>query len=115
MSDYKRTVKAALAETKGKFALAEALALDIPKQQGKDGVHMALCDAREAIIAAGGEPKAVGTLGNYRKTALHFARLRAKSGFQWVDGVSFTAHVAAQEAGMSVIDFKALATLGSSP
>lgn len=105
MSRYDRSVNAALSETASKFKLAEALALDIPAQQGKEGVTSQLEEIREAIIEAGGEPRAVNTLSNYRKTALHFDRNAGE--VEWAEGYSFTAHMDAYYTGIHPDQFRA--------
>ncbi len=106
---YNRTVKAALAETKSKFKLAEALATDIPAKSagrnraGTGPIVAELNEARDAIIAAGGEPRAVETMDRYRKTAIW---VQDESGtFRWVPGLSFTAHVEACSAGLKFASF----------
>lgn len=105
---YDRIVSAALAETKSKFALAEALALDIPPQRGRDAdTYRRLADAREAIVAAGGEDRDVETLANYRRTA-QWVMLATSPGFRWFPGTSFSAHNEARRVGMSYKDFAAL-------
>ena len=81
---YTRTIKAALAETKGTFAIAEALALDIPKAQGQTGVKDELIKVRAAIIKVGAEPRSVDVLSKMRLVALHFSPNGAKA--EWVDG-----------------------------
>lgn len=110
---YERTVTAALSETRGKFALAEALAQDIPpRPQGSRDYETSVTDylaqARQAIIDAGGEPRAVDTLLKYRNTALWVATSTANgTSFEWVPGCSFTAHNEARETGLSYDDFAA--------
>lgn len=113
MNDYSRTVSAALAETGSKFKLAEALALDIPsRQRGRHGADVTdvseyMEAARRAILDAGGEPKAVRTLTNYRTIAL-WVKDPVKGNFRWISGASFTAHREACGAGMSYDDFVAM-------
>ena len=104
---YERVVAAAVAETTSKFKLAEALALDIPpRTAGRPGadadasVEEYLNEAREAIIAAGGEPRTTNTLRDYRLTALWNRGVNA-SIFRWVPGLSFTSHNEARKAGLS--------------
>ena len=113
MSKYKKTVAAAVSETRSKFALAEALATEIPPQQGRRNdlsggakVSGHLADARQAIIDAGGEPRAVATLDGYRLTALWTSGGTARS-FAWVAGYSFTAHNEARKAGIPFDEFAA--------
>jgi hypothetical protein len=106
---FERTIAAALAETKNKFALAEALATEIPARRdwrahGDDEVSAQLAEAREAIVAAGGEPRAVETLSAYRRTAL-WVRSDVTQLFNWVDGASFSAHDEARRFGISHEDF----------
>jgi len=96
MSRYDRSVNAAMRETASKFKLAEALALDIPADVG--GAGEKIDEAREAIIEAGGEPRANKTLADYRLTAIHF-----QDG--WAVGSSFASHNAARVAGISPDDF----------
>ncbi len=112
---YGRVVTAALAETRSKFELAEALALDIPpRPQGgsvdnDQSVREYLAEAREVIIVAGGEPRAVETLREYRKTALWVESGRDfPPTFAWVQGVSFSAHDEARKTGLSYEDFAAM-------
>lgn len=105
MGNYDRSVNAALSESASKFALAEALALDIPAQQGKAGVLEALTEVSEAIIEAGGEPKAPRTLGEYRLTALHFTGKTRE--VEWADGYSYTAHREAWANGIHPDQFRA--------
>lgn len=116
---YEKTIAAALTETKSKFALAEALALDVPPRsrggsaEDEQSVIAYVTEARDAIVAAGGEDRAVGTLSNYRMTALW---AESSDGsvrtFRWVDGVSFTAHNEARMAGESHAQFVARAAAG---
>lgn len=105
MGSYDRTVAAALRESSGLKDLAAALALDIPKQQGVDGVDDQLKQVRLEIINAGGEPREVGTLAKYRRVALHFRRTASE--VEWVDGYSYTAHEEAYLTGMSADEFRA--------
>lgn len=111
MAGYGRVVSAALAETRSKFALAEALALDIPPRRPGPSEDAAiseyLADARRAIIDAGGEERSVGTLANYRFTALWVSDVNVTN-FEWVEGASFTAHQEARQAGMTVDEFAAM-------
>lgn len=104
MSTYTRIVNAAIGETRSKFALAAALALDIPPRGTTIGFRLE--EARQAIIKAGGEPRNIKTLGEYRLTAL-WVQNRTSSGtvFRWVSGMSFTAHSEARAAGLSYDDF----------
>lgn len=104
---YENTVKAALSETKSKFALAEALATDIPAKAEGDKLHVRdeLIKARQAVIDAGGEPKSVETLDQYRKTALWVSAVNSR--FSWVGGYSFTAHNEARMAGIAFEDYQA--------
>jgi|SRR5262245_44713528 len=112
---YERVVTAALAETQSKFRLAEALALDIPpRRRGgsvEDGEKITphLERARQAIINAGGEERAVGTFRDYRLTALWVAESSGgnPTTFHWVPGASFTAHDEARHRGIAYADFAA--------
>jgi hypothetical protein len=108
---YPKSVAAALAETHSKFALAEALANEIPPENGRGNTTVtdALIAARDEIIEAGGEPRSVSTLERYRATARWVAENRTGSGtvFAWVPGVSFTSHREAMEAGTSLAAFSA--------
>lgn len=90
---FPKTIAAALAETQSKFALAEAIALEIPASvQGVSNNLNAELDAmRDEIIEAGGEARAIPTLARYRETAL-WVQTFASEGFPWVEGTSFTAH-----------------------
>ena len=115
MKDYDRTVAAALSETRSKFALAEALALDIPpRRQGRGcnddvSVTTRLDKARQAIIDAGGEPKSVPTLAQYRETAIWvMSKFGVNTKFGWVEGASFTAHNEARRLPMSLAEFTTL-------
>lgn len=107
---YDRTVSAALAETKSKFGLAEALALDIPPRRSGPSedatISEYLTEARQAIIDNGGEPHSVGTFAHYRKTAL-WVQDGDVPNFHWVRGTSFTAHNEARLAGLSYEEFVA--------
>lgn len=107
---YPETVKAALSETRSKFALAEALATEIPpRHRGPSeeaNIPVLLAEAREAVIAAGGEPKAIETLREYRLAALWVCG-GSPTNFSWVPGLSFTAHSEARRAGISYEDFTA--------
>lgn len=112
-SQYDRTITAALSETQSKFAIAEALALDIPAEKrgptppDELGVKQRLEAARVAILDAGGEPRTVETLYNYRRTALWVFDFKVKN-FLWVTGASFTAHKEAMLTGLSYDAFCAL-------
>lgn len=109
---YERTVEAALAETKSKFALAEALALDIPPRgrvrhsDGDKTVATYIEEARERILAAGGEARHVKTLEAYRETAL-WTTQDVLGDFHWVEGKSYSAHYEAYRSGIPFADFAA--------
>jgi hypothetical protein len=114
---YSKVVKAATAETRSKFGLAEALALDIPPrhpgpQVEDEPVDVYLNEAREAITAAGGEPRTIATLKEYRCTALWVAGGGVSgenpTNFAWFPGASFTAHNEARRHGMTLEAFTAL-------
>lgn len=108
---YERVVSAALAETKSKFALAEALALDIPPRHpgpsDDEPVIVYLNLARQAIIGAGGEPRSIETLADYRKTAIWVQGVNTPN-FRWMPARSFTAHSEARKAGMTYEAFVAM-------
>ena len=105
---YDRTVTAALAETQSKFALAEALALDIPYKRGPDAdISVRLAEARRAIIDGGGEPRNVETLANYRRTAL-WVILPTSPEFRWVPDRCFSVHSQARASGKSYAEFAAM-------
>jgi len=109
---YEKTVAAAVAETKSKFRLAEALAEEIPARRSGPTDDVAvpelLAEARMAIIAAGGEARSVETLRRYRETALWVGvEVGTHRNYRWVDGVSFTAHDEARVAGLSYEEFAA--------
>lgn len=110
---YERTVTAALSETQSKFALAEGLIHDIPKRTkggssvNSDNVSDLLGEARQAIIDAGGEPRAVKTLQIYRLTADWARSPAGGSSFRWIVGVSWTAHKDACEKGIKYDVFAA--------
>lgn len=110
MSRYPQTVDAAVTETHTKFVLAEALATEIPPRRPgpgeDDAITTYLTEARQAIIDAGGEPRAVKTLGDYRLTALWVSTGVGRN-FGWVDGFSFSAHNEARAAGIDYADFAA--------
>jgi hypothetical protein len=108
--EYKRTVAAAVAETQSKFALAEALASDIPPKRPGPGPEMTVTEhlilAHMEIKRAGGEARSVETLDRYRKVAIW---VRAGSGpnYRWIPGISFTTHREAFDAGLSYEQFAA--------
>lgn len=110
---YERVAAAALAETTSKFGLAEALARDIPaKRRGptpvsERDVSTALKEAAEVVAEAGGEPRAVKTLGDYRLTAL-WVSTEAGRNFRWVKGASFSAHNEARGSGLAYQTFRTL-------
>jgi len=102
-------------ETKSKFQLAEALLLDIPPRKATKGwevrrgeaksVEQLLKEAREAIIANGGEAKSYYTLLSYRLVAIWVQQ--QDGSFGWVDGYSFTAHYYAHNSGISYEEWAA--------
>jgi hypothetical protein len=111
-TSYHRTVSAALSETAGKFALAEALALDIAPRRGRPArdetsTDRQLTEAREEVVEAGGEPRSVATLRNYRLTAL-WARHPKTGSFRWLKGRCWSAHDEARQRGLSYGEFAAL-------
>jgi hypothetical protein len=111
-TDYHRTVSAALSETSSKFTLAEALATDIPPRRGRParneaGTDQQLSEAREQITEAGGEPRSVSTLRNYRLTALWVKDPKTGS-FRWLKGCCWSAHDEARQRGLSYGEFAAL-------
>jgi hypothetical protein len=111
-TDYHRTVTAALSETASKFALAEALALDIAPRRGRPGrdevgTDQQLAEVREQIIEAGGEPRSVVTLRNYRLTAL-WVKHPKTGAFRWLKGRCWSAHDEARQRGLSYAEFTAL-------
>jgi hypothetical protein len=101
-SMFELTIAAATAETVSKFRLAEALALDIPPRHrgpsDEEPLVTYLAQVAEAIEAAGGEPRAVDTLREYRVTALWVCG-DFPTNFAWVPGASFSAHNEARSAG----------------
>lgn len=107
---YQRTVAAAVAETKSKFALAEALATEIPPRRPGPGPELTVTEhltlARVDIERAGGEARTVQTLAEYRETALWVSR-GTPGNYQWIPGISFTAHNEAHKAGLSYEEFAA--------
>jgi hypothetical protein len=111
-AEYERTVHAAVNETHSKFSLGEALALDIAPRRGRPAhgetsTDRQLSEAREEIVEAGGEPRAVATLRNYRLTALWVKH--PKSGdFRWIDGRCWSVHDEARQRGMSYAEFAAM-------
>lgn len=111
---YERTVAAAVAETKSKFKLAEALAEDIPPRRGRTAedetsTRQYLEEASQKIADAGGEKRSASYLGQYRATALWVMEPETFS-FRWVPDASFTAHNEARTWGMSYDDFAAMPT-----
>lgn len=108
---FERIIKAALSETRSKFALAEALAIEIPPRRSGPSddniISSYLAKAIQAISDAGGEPRAVLTMADYRKTALWVQGVNAPN-FRWVKGTSFTAHNEARKVGLSYNKFVAM-------
>lgn len=108
---FERIVQAALSETRSKFALAEALALEIPPQKrgprNDASVPTMLEEARKAIVKAGGEPRDTKTLGDYRLTGL-WVYTEIGRNFRWLPDVSFSAHLEARSIGLSVEGFNLL-------
>jgi len=118
---YTKTVAAALAEVKSTERLAEALATEIPPRTQAEAVKEdrtvleQLADVRQEIIDAGGKPRHVETLRQYRETAL-WVMITAEGvntpgsdlQFRWLEGVSFTAHTEARKAGLSYEEFAGL-------
>jgi hypothetical protein len=101
-----------LSETASKFSLAEALALDIAPRRGRPArdetsTDQHLTEAREQVIEAGGEPKSVATLRNYRLTAL-WAKHPKTGSFRWMEGRCWSAHDEARQRGLAYIEFAAL-------
>lgn len=114
---YERVVSAALAETASKFRLAEALALDIPRRreggstENEQSVDAELTEARQRVIDAGGEPRSVVTLKDYRTTALWVMITNGSDptpAFRWIPGVSYSAHAEARRYGFTYDKFAAL-------
>ncbi len=107
---YDRIVTAALAETVSKFRLAEALALDIPATTDRSLVPVRVHAAGQAIVAAGGEPRTLDTLSDWRRTAIWAQDQRIGTGerFTWAPGVSFSAHNEARAYGLTYAQFEAL-------
>jgi len=110
---FDKTVAAAVAETKSKFKLAEALATEIPPQRRgpKTGVTFTvteyLIDAAAQITRAGGEERSWETLQDYRQVAIWISTEVGKN-FRWIKGVSFSAHREACMAGLSYDEFVAM-------
>jgi hypothetical protein len=111
---YSRTVKAALSETASKFALAEALVLDIPmegrgwdRSREQSSINDRLEEARQKIIDAGGEPKSVSTLYNYRQVA-DWVAWSGSTKFRWILDVSFSTHLEACRFGLTYGQFTAM-------
>lgn len=102
MNKYPLTVKAALSETKSKFELAEALALEVPA-----GAETSLAAALAEAVAAGGEEKSVAVYRDYRLTALWVADNGGvePTAFRWAPGLSFSAHQVARQKGQAFKDF----------
>jgi hypothetical protein len=65
-----------------------------------------LTEAREAIISAGGEPRAAWTMDEYRKTALWVSGDLTRN-FAWLPGVSYSAHSEARKHSMTYEQFAA--------
>lgn len=111
-TDFTRTVSAAIGETQSKFALAEALALDIALRRGRPPkgetpTDLLLAQARTEIIMAGGEPRSVKTLTNYRLTAL-WVRNQKTGMFQWLRDRSWSSHDEARQNGLTYAQFAAM-------
>ena len=108
--EYQRTVAAAVGETKSKFALAEALATDIPPKRRGPGPELTVTEhliyARLEILRAGGESRSVETLAKYRDLA-RWVSDGTVGNYAWLPGVSFTTHREAMEAGLSYGEFAA--------
>lgn len=113
---YPMTVKAALTETASKFKLAEALAREIPKGSSPKVVATLIEEARQEVIAAGGEDRAAETFHAYRRAALWVADNGGfePTSFAWVKGYSYTAHRDAMESGRKFSDFAASPARASS-
>lgn len=113
MSKYPNTVSGGLDERRGKFALAEGLATDIPRTKsgptadGDTAVRDQLVEARQALIDAGAEPRSVRSLDDYRRTALWVSRELAQN-FAWASGRSWSSHVEAYKAGLTYDEYVAL-------
>jgi hypothetical protein len=107
------TVKAATDETSSKFALAEALAKEIPPRKPgprlvgdeRGSLTETLKDVRQEIIDAGGEERSIRILNQYRLTALW---VREGERFRWIPKTSFSAHSESRNAGMTYEDFAGL-------
>jgi len=102
---YETIIRAALSMKRSKFAMAEALVLDIPDTghggEGDGSVNAALEEVAEQIVNMGGDDIAVGTLRKMRHTALWVqASTTGGTSFEWREGSSFTAHRRAYEGGM---------------
>lgn len=130
-TSYSRTVTAALAEdearrarvksaadqAKLKFRLAEALATEIPpaprhrrpSATEEQDVLTRVEEAKQAIIAAGGETRSVNTLNQYRLTALwaNWGDV-ASVNSGWVPDTSYSAHNEARRTGASYEAFRAM-------
>ena len=104
---YERILRAALNMKRSKFAMAEALALDIPKQpNGSDGsVKAALEEVADQIVDMGGDEVAVATLKAYRLTAFWVSGPSGGTTFDWRAGSSFDAHKRAMQGGMDYAEF----------
>jgi hypothetical protein len=108
--EYKRTVAAAVAETQSKFALAEALATEIPPKRRGPGPEMTVTEHLILVLLeikkAGGEARSVEMLDEYRRTALWVSGGNTRN-FEWISGASFTTHNEARRAGLSYEEFAA--------
>jgi hypothetical protein len=94
---------------RSKFAMAEALVLDIPltgEGKGDGSVNSALEEVALQIVDMGGDEIAVETLRNYRKTAAWVLGVRGDTQkFEWREGSAFDAHRRAAMGGMEYSEF----------
>src|SRR4029077_19179696 len=97
-----------------RFALAEALAVDIPPRRSGPvaaaqlTVMQHLEWAAAEIEQAGGERRSPATLAEYRESAIWVRRGVTSPLFRWVEGASFSAHTEARKGGLTYPNFKAL-------
>lgn len=107
ITDFPQTIEAALEQHGSMFRLAEALAVEVPRQaqgrkKGEDTslVERYLQNAAIAVLEADGDDYAWTTFRAYRQTA--FFVMGEDGAFNWIPKLSFSGHrEAAESAGFS--------------
>jgi hypothetical protein len=99
-AQYERIIKAAMSLKRSKFALAEALVLDIPEDTDHGLVGVALEEVAAQIVDTGADELSITALRSMRNTALWVYSKSDQSEFGWVEGSPYTAHMRAAEGGM---------------